>query len=300
MLGAPSISSRWHLNTPVGLRDRGATLDISKSCSRTGSVSAHSAPPLATGSVSVEPPEGWGPRRLLITRLLSLGAVEEHIVAGRGVLVITGAAPIVRARCADMAHGGCARIRPRLRVDGAPGSHGLEASSARRWRIPRGWRCSAAIALAIRAAEMSIPHDSRAAVRRLGGRSGPYPQARSRSRCPATSSARLNGPRVTGPAQESGQQPQKSRRRRHNVLPRIGSMAAGARPQPFAPMRRKRIYPHWIKAELLNDIGSRLRRRKAEIVTARVMIRKSRRPRERSPIGSIPLPRAGAVATARA
>jgi hypothetical protein len=259
MLGAPSILSRWHLNTPAGLRDRGATLDISKSCSRTGSVSAHSAPPLATGPGSVEPPERWGPRRLLITRLLSLGyAVEEHIVAGRGVLVITGAAPIVRARCADMAHGGC--------EDTAP--------SARRWRSgqprPGG----------LVGPEMADPAWLAALSRHCPGDQGcrdvdptrqprrgpparrairPCPQARSRSRCPATSSARLNGPRVTGPAQESGQQPQKSRRRRHNVLPRIGSMAAAARPQPFAPMRRKRIYPHWIKAELLNDIGSRLR-----------------------------------------
>jgi hypothetical protein len=50
--------------------------------------------PLVIGRISVEPPEGWGPRRMLITRLERLGyAVEEHIVVGVSVLVITGTEP---------------------------------------------------------------------------------------------------------------------------------------------------------------------------------------------------------------
>jgi hypothetical protein len=47
--------------------------------------------PLVISRIMVEPPGGWGPRRMLITRLRALGyAVEEHIVAGVSVLVITG------------------------------------------------------------------------------------------------------------------------------------------------------------------------------------------------------------------
>ena len=44
--------------------------------------------------VSVEPPDGWGPTRLLLVRLHKLGyQVEEYRVfdvVGRSVLVITG------------------------------------------------------------------------------------------------------------------------------------------------------------------------------------------------------------------
>jgi hypothetical protein len=46
---------------------------------------------LAAGPVSIEPPEGWGPRRMLIGRLRDLGYdVTEHIEAGVSVLAITG------------------------------------------------------------------------------------------------------------------------------------------------------------------------------------------------------------------
>ena len=44
--------------------------------------------------VSIEPPEGWGPTRLLLVQLQKLGyQVEEYRVfdvVGRSVLVITG------------------------------------------------------------------------------------------------------------------------------------------------------------------------------------------------------------------
>ena len=40
--------------------------------------------------VSIEPPDGWGPTRLLIAELERLGyRVEEWRVLGRSVLVIT-------------------------------------------------------------------------------------------------------------------------------------------------------------------------------------------------------------------
>jgi hypothetical protein len=40
--------------------------------------------------VSIEPPEGWGPTRVLISRLEQLGYhVQEWRVLGRPVLVIT-------------------------------------------------------------------------------------------------------------------------------------------------------------------------------------------------------------------
>jgi hypothetical protein len=46
--------------------------------------------------VSIEPPEGWGPTRLLLVRLRKLGyQAEEYRVfdaVGRSVLVITGQA----------------------------------------------------------------------------------------------------------------------------------------------------------------------------------------------------------------
>jgi hypothetical protein len=52
--------------------------------------------------VTIEPPEGWGPGRLLLTELQRLGyEVEEHIVLGKRLFVLGRRRTRPRARGVD-------------------------------------------------------------------------------------------------------------------------------------------------------------------------------------------------------